>query len=276
MLRYPRTAQEQSIYGNNLFDDGQGDSNQQFNEEKNKLELEKMKFALEQEKAAQLKAQGLNPDGSPIAPTFNSIVGENGALSNNYALGAWQNVNPDTQALDVYKQTALRDAGSSSPWAKLMLDKQGVEQAQAADNAGAAANNTFLSAATRLAQSGGLSGGSRERMARQAGQQAFIGRQGVERQGQLDRLNIQGQDESNRMSQLSNLQGMQNTQADINFKNQSAGNEVQKYNISNLLGENNAQRAFDSNVYNQRMSAWGANKSADAQARYANSGGGKK
>lgn len=261
MLRYPRTAQEQQTWGNNLFEDGQPDPQVTA---QNDLAKQRAQLQMEQERIAALKAQGLNPDGSPIAPEFQSLLDASGNLADKYKL----NLNQDTQALDQFSQTALRGAGVDSPWAKLQLEQQGVNQMTAADNAGAGAANSMLQAASRLAQTGGVSGGARERLARQGAQAGFIGRQGVERQGMLDRLNIKTQDESQRMTQLGQLQGLNNTSTEMKAK-------VDQFNINNNLKETDAKRIYDSNLYNQKMQAWGAGKTADAQ-RSAASGGGKK
>lgn len=272
MLRYPRTVQEQQTYGNNLFEDGQPDPIQQAQAA---LDQQRLQMQLDQERAAAMKAQGLNLDGSPIAPSFQGIANADGTLSQNFELSPWQKVTADTGALDLYKQTALRGAGVDSPYAKLALERQQLEQATAADRAGAGSANSMLQAASRLAQSGGVSGGARERLARQGAQSGFIQRQGVERQGSLDRLGIRSQDEQNRMTGLQTLQGLQNQQADIQFKNQQQEANIGQFNVQSRQKEQEAKRLFDANRYNEQMRAWAAGKSADAQAGAAG-GGGKK
>lgn len=226
-------------------------------------------------KDAELAKQGKNPDGSPIAPTWQGNANPDGTLNPNFELSPWQQVNADTGALDLYKQTAQRAAGVDSPYAKLALERQQLEQAASADQAGQGAANTMLQAASRLAQSGGVSGGARERLARQGAQAGFIQRQGVERQGALDRLGIRTQDEQNRMAGLQSLQGMQNQQADIQFKNQQQAANIGQFNVGARQKEQEAKRLFDVNRYNEQMRAWAAGKSADAQ-RSAAGGGGKK
>lgn len=240
-------------------------------EYENLLAQLKMKELQSQEMAK----QGKNPDGSPIAPGFQGIANPNGTLRPEFELSPWQQVAADTAALDVYKQTALRDAGVDSPFAKLALERQQLEQAASADQAGQGASNSMLQAASRLAQSGGVSGGARERLARQGAQAGFIQRQGVERQGSLDRLGIRSQDEQNRLQGLQSLQGMQNQQADIQFKNQQQAANNMQLNVQARQKEQEAKRLFDINRYNEQMRAWAAGKSADAQARAAG-GGGKK
>ncbi|MFN3453442.1 MAG: hypothetical protein ACK41T_00680 [Pseudobdellovibrio sp.] len=232
-------------------------------------------FELEKQKAQALAAKGLNPDGSPISPEFKSMLNSSGTLDEKYKLQDWQNVLPNSEALDIYKKTALRDANTNSPWAKLMLEKQQVEQQNAMDNAGQAAASSMLGAVTSLAQSGGVSGGARERMMSKASQAGNLAQAQAARNGQLDRFNILSQDETNRMNQLQTLQGMENNQADAMFRNAQQAQETNKYNTSNLLLETDRQRQFQQDQWKQKMESWAANKSADAQAR-ASGGGGKK
>ena len=238
-------------------------------------DIQAIMLKMQTDKANAMRAQGLNPDGSPISPEFQSIANPDGTLKSAYELSPWQQVSADTGALDMYKQSALRGAGVDSPYAKLALERQQLEQAASADQAGAGAANTMLQAASRLAQSGGISGGARERLARQGAQSGFIQRQGVERQGALDRLGIRSQDEQNRLAGLQSLQGMQNQQADIQFKNQQQAANIGEFNVGSRQKEQEAKRLFDANKYNQQMQAWAAGKSADAQRRAAG-GGGKK
>lgn len=241
-----------------------------------KLQMEQKKFEQQQQQIKAQAAQGLNPDGSPIAPEFKSMLDAAGNLDSKYNLAQWQNVMPDTAALDQYKQTALRGAGELSPWAKLQQQKMGVDQAQALDNAGAASSTSMMSAMSNLAKTGGLSGSARERAMSQAANAGMVNRQTVGRQNMLDTLNLKAQDETNRMSGLQTLQGMQNTQADAQFRNAQQGQETNKYNTGNLLLETDRQRQFTQDQWKQKMQTWGANKSADAQAKASGGGGGKK
>lgn len=237
--------------------------------------LEDLLAQQEQKRLKSLDEQGLMPDGTPKGPEFNSGLNGDGTLKNQYQLSPWQTVNPDTAGYDTFKGEALRNAGTDSPWAKLQLEKLGVENAQRADDAAAGANNSMLSAVSRLAQTGGIGSGARERLLKQGAQQGFIQRQQVGRQGMLDKLGVQTQDEQNRVSGLKDLQGMSNQQADIQFKNQQQGLAINQYNNDNLLKATQGLNANNQNTYNQRMQAWAAGKSADAQ-RAASGGGGKK
>ncbi|MNJ94790.1 hypothetical protein D3C87_124930 [compost metagenome] len=239
------------------------------------LQIQKDKAAAEAKRVADLKAQGLNPDGSPIKPGWEGITNPDGSLGDQYVLGDWNEVTADQEALNKYKETALRDAGQASPWASMMLQKQEQEQLAALDNAAQMQASGYNQALSTLAQTGGVSGGARERMARSSANSGMLGRQAALRDGTLDRMNIGLQDETNRMDQLGNLQGMQNTQADIKFKNQEKQLGIDQTNLNNRLGEVDKKRMYDLDSWKQQMQTWGANKSADAQAKAAGSGGKK-
>lgn len=226
-------------------------------------------------KAAEMAKQGLNPDGSPMRPDYQSGLNPDNTLQDKYRLSPWQNVNADTSAMDMLKKDALRGAGTNSQWADLQLQNLGVQNAQRADDAAAGANNSMLSAVSKLAQTGGVGGGSRARLLAQGAQQGFIQRQQVGRQGQLDALGIKSQDEQNRLSGLTNYQNMANQQADMNMKNSQQSLAVNQYNNDNLLKAMAGLNANNQNTYNQQMQAWASAKSADAQ-RAAAGGGGKK
>lgn len=215
-------------------------------------------------------------DGSPQRPTYNYITGLDGTVNDKFKLSDWKNVTPDTQALETYKKTALRDAGTASPWATMMLEKQKAEQASAIDNAATMGISAHNQAVSSLAQTGGINGGARERMARSSANNLMLDRQKAMRQGALDRMNIGLQDETQRMGQLESLQGMNNTQADIQFKNQQQQQGVNQFNIQNQFSEADKLRQYNLDTWKQQMQTWGANKTADAQAKAAGSGGGKK
>ena len=236
------------------------------------LELERIKA--EQARIADLRARGFNPDGSPIDITFTSLTDPNGILQDKYKLADWKTVLPSTDAMDLFRKSALRDAGQNSAWAKLMLEQQDINQADLLDKAGSGANQSMMEMMSRLAQSGGISGGSREMMAAKAAQQGFLAQQQARRQGMLDKMNILTQDESNRMNQLGQLQTMNNQFADAQFKNQSMQNDINKSNLTTLLNDVNAKRTFDQNVYNEKMKSWAANKQSEAQAKSSGGGGG--
>lgn len=240
-----------------------------------RLAQKQKEIDMENARAASLKSQGLNADGSPVAPEWNSLLNPDGSLNGKYKLADWSNVNANQDALNLYRKSALRDAGTNSAWADLMLKKQEQEQAQNIDNSANQGTSNLLSTLSTIAKSGGLSRGARERQIRSTNLNSMLDKNKIFRQGQIDRTGILTQDENNRMSGLQNLQGMENQQADILFKNQQAQKTIDQNNLSNLLKEIEGKRSWDQNAYKERMSAWAANKQSEAQAK-ASSGGGKK
>lgn len=219
---------------------------------------------------------GRNADGSYVRGRFQGITNPDGTLQDQYKLGDWQDVMPDTAAMDQYGQTAMRDAGSLSPWAQTMMDKMAIDTQKNFDSAAKQNAQGLLSAQSQLAQTGGLSGAARERMARTSTRDAILNRQNISRTAQTDKYNLLAQDEKDRMSQLQAFQGMQNTKADAAFKNAQMAQEVAKINLQNQIGEVDKQRMWDNETWKTNMQTWAANKSADAQAKAASSGGGKK
>lgn len=239
------------------------------------LETQRVMLQMQQEKKTTMNAQGLNADGSPIAPDYKSPLGADGNMDSRYTVSPWNNVSANTGALNQMRGEAMRGAGTNSTWANLALQKQQLGQDQAMDNAAAGSNNSMLAAASQLAQSGGLDGGQRERMMGQANQNGFIQRQQVGRQGMMDRNAIQSQDETQRQTGLRDLQTADNQQADIQFKNQQQAANNQQFNATNMFKSNDAQNTFNQDKWKKQMEVFSAGKTADAQQR-ASGGGGKK
>jgi hypothetical protein len=163
------------------------------------------------------------------------------------------------EAMQKLKEQAF--ATGDSPWAKLQLQKQGMEQSGAMDQAAKQGMQGMSQAQSELAASGGLSSGARERMARGGGRDLLMARQGIARQGVGARLGIGEQDINRKQSMLSD------------FGNAEQG--AQKFNIGQQTDDLNRSAAFDSNRYNAQMQAYGAAETARAQRdAAAKSGGG--
>lgn len=222
----------------------------------------------------QSKGQLKKADGSYVAPEWSSLLNQDGTLQDKYKVGDWQNVTANEDALNMYRKSALRDAGQNSEWANLMLDKQKLEQANSMDTAAQMGSQNLLSTLSNLAKSGGLGAGARERAVARTNANTLLDRNKVLRQGQLDRTGILTQDETNRLTGLTNLQNMENQKADTLFKNQQAQMAVDQANKSTLLKEIEAKRMYDAGVYKENMAGWGAGKTADAQSRASSGGGG--
>lgn len=231
-----------------------------------------------------------------------------GGLGITSALGDIQNrfngVNLDKTGLNELQKEGMRNGPSD--WANLMKKNLSDQEVAQLDKVGAQANGANAAASNSLAMRGGLGSGAATSLAKDMQRGINAGSQGVRRDISNQGLGVDIQDEVNRQSILSQLPGMQlaalqpemqkatslnqaqmdeqarklaadQYNSDTNLKvNQYAAdqaNNADKYNIQNSLNETLQQRGYDVNSYNEMMKAWGANKTADAEA---NASGGKK
>lgn len=163
------------------------------------------------------------------------------------------------EALKALKEQAFSQG--ESPWAKMQLQKQQMEQQNARGAAGRQAMQASAQAQSGLARMGGLGGGARALLAKQGARDALMAQQGVSREGMGQRLGIQAEDLNRKQGLLSQFG---NTEV-----------QGQQFNIGQSTGDIKNRAMFDANRYNQQMQAWGAQQSANAQ-RAAAGGGGKK
>lgn len=212
-----------------------------------------------------MASQGLNPDGSPIRPTFESMIDpQTGLLKQPYQLQAQPDIKVDQRAVDEIRNRALEKGPSA--WAKMMLDKQGVEQTDALDKNRAQSAGAMDQNLSALMMRGGASSGARENLARLANRDQANSAQSVYRQGQLDRSNIglQDQQQKNQFLQLVPQLDFQNAQ--VANANRDYSTNVQQKNIAAALADIEAKRNFDMGTYSEQMKKWAAGKQADAQA----------
>lgn len=237
---------------------------------------QKAQFELDRQKWDEYKRRGFDETGKPIQQDFKGITNADGTLQDQYKLSDWQNVNVNQDALQKLRQTGMRDAGALSPWAQQELQKQQLQQSMNLDDYARRNAQTLTRGQSMLAQSGGMSPAARERLARQSMLEQMRGQNQVRRQGQLDEAGLRSQDEQGRLSLLQQIQGMENQNANLAFQNAQQSRAGEQFNLGNQLNEVTQKRMWDSNNYNEAMRAWAADKSANAQASAARSGGGKK
>lgn len=198
--------------------------------------------------------QALKMAGSPKRPEWESLLGQDGLMKDQYQINDVLN----TGFLDQMRQDNLRGAGTPSAWRNLM--EQNVQR-QAGD-ASANMQAQGANAMSNLAMMGGLRSGSAERMASKFGNQAALAQQNVLGQ----RLNLDVQDEQMRQQGLQNL-----GQMELGTAQYQTG--VQQANVGNALNETLQKRADNINAYNEQMRAWASERTAAATP---SSGGGKK
>lgn len=223
--------------------------------------------AQEEARVAKLKAEGRNADGSMIHPEYDSLIDPTtGGLKAPYQLRAGV-IDPTTlEGYQALKTEAMRKGPSA--WA--LLQKQMQDQARMAGMEKASAQTASGTAQARsgLAMRGGLSSGSRERIAAGGLKALLEARQGIGRADTSNRLNIDTTDEQNR---LLNLNKFNDSELGLNKYNTDIKNNEQTYNLTNLLQDKKNQEAHRMAVYQEDNKKWAANKDAQATA---NSGGG--
>lgn len=224
-------------------------------------------------KAAQMAKQGLNPDGSPIRPDFQSLRDPNtGLLKEQYQLTDQGPINVDQRAMDELRSQAL--SAGPSKYAQMAYDKQALEQEDQLNQSRAQSAGAQAQSQAALMMSGGLSSGARERLAASGDRNQMMAAQQVSRQGQLDRANI-GLNDANLKNQMLNSTVANDLKmADVANQNRAYSTDIQKANLGNSIQDATNEQLFNMERYKNQMQAWGANKQADATAR-AGSGGKK-
>jgi hypothetical protein len=216
-----------------------------------------------------LRQKGKNADGSFIRPEYESLVNkETGLLDSAYTLGdKWKNIEADQAGLNKFKGEAMRDAGSASTWGGMMANKADMEKQAEIDRMAASQNAGLKSAYDDLAAQGGLSGGSRERIAGQGLRDMMRGRQDVRRNAMADKMQISTTDEENRMKMLSQVPGMDMQQANLAMQNQQGQLQAKQFDTQQAVGQMDKERQSEMDAWMKNQETWGANKQADAQAR---------
>lgn len=220
---------------------------------------------------ANKRAEGVNPDGSAIAPEWRSLIDpETGKLRSLYQLEL-QGLDPTQwEGYSRMRQEALRAPGTKSAWAELQMQKQAAEEANARDAAARQASSGQSAALAQLAMRGGVGSGARTRVASQMAKDLLGQRQAVARQGIMSRLGISTEDEQARQRGLENLS---RSEMDIGKINKEIEGKVTGYNLQNLMKEIEGRRAWEQEQYKEKMRAWASEK--QAQATESSGGGGK-
>jgi hypothetical protein len=235
--------------------------NEHLNAENKKIETQKL--------TEEMKKQGLNADGSPIAPEFQSLVDPTtGQLKKDFQLNIQQYDPNSSEGYKKFKGEALRTGPSA--WANLQMQKQQMEQQDAQGAAARQGLSSLNQGFSSLAQKGGLGVGSRTRLAAQGMKDLLAQRQQVNRQGISNRLGIQTTDEENRQKQLSQLMG---TDTDLGKYNTTIGAKQSEFNMNTLLQDKQAKDSFATNKYTEQQKKWAAERQAQATERSSGGGG---
>jgi hypothetical protein len=210
-----------------------------------------------------------NYDGMPAYPGYNPIYDPSTMALLPYAESQLQGIDPNTKGLEQFREEALRTGPSA--WARMARANQYAEEANQRERGGREVAGQTARARADMAMRGGSTSGARERIA-QGGVKNFIDMsQNVGRQGTLNRMQVDINDEQNRVQQLGMLPGME-VQA-VQPKLQKAQMMIgsRQGDVQNAMMANQSLNKFNMDKYNTEGQIWGAGKQADATAR---SGGG--
>lgn len=232
-------------------------------------EIKRKQDEAEAKRVADLRAQGLNPDGSPIRPEYNSLLDPaTGMLKKEYVMEMGTLDPSKLEGFQAFKEQALRKGPSA--WAELMKQQQELQRMSGMEKA---ANQAMTSAATArsgLAMRGGMSSGARERIAMDASRNLLNSRQQIGRLNTEQLLKIGTQDEDNRLKFLGQLPGMETDIEKYNIGNTA---KVKEFNIMRALEEKNKKDTQDLDVYKEQQKKWAAERQAQATERSGGGGG---
>lgn len=203
----------------------------------------------------QASSSGFDPNtGMPYRPQFQSILGQDGNLKAPFSASATTAGNPALVNSDM------------SPWLGAQNKRISAQEAAMGDQVNANTSLSLGSGMSGLAASGGLDSGARERLMTSANAQRMQGLAGAGQQAMASRA--QADIQAQQMTQDLNRYNA-DVQNKYNFFNADAANRMSAFNAGNAIGGLGAQNAFNADVYAQDMGAWGAARTADAQAALA-------
>jgi len=174
-------------------------------------------------------------------------------------LSPWESMNQaNIRGTDLYRPTTVTGSEiqkqmEESPWYKMALQKQGLEEANLMNQAAAQQAGALAGSRSQLAMRGGLRGGSAERLAMSGAENLASTMQRQRMAGALERSNL----------------GMQS--ADLASKlaqaNAQTLTEAQARNIGAGVGELDKQRAYELAKYQEQMKGYAAEKTGQALGR---------
>lgn len=223
----------------------------------------------EAKRVADMRAQGLNPDGSPIAPEYDSMIDPaTGKLKDQFQLQL-ERIDPDKLVgYNMIKELATRKGPSD--WANAANQQAELSKQDAIDSGVAQQAGANAQALGQLGMRGGYSGGARERLAMQGQRDIFGGKQAAFRQKGNSLLEIMKQDEDAKRAALNTFAS---AEGNLVKYNTDTGNRESEYNIGNVLKDFGDKNNWQMDKYKEALDKWAANKQAEATARSGGGGG---
>ncbi len=164
-------------------------------------------------------------------------------------------LNKNSQGYNAFMDQAL--STGPSPWLGMATTKNNLETQHSKESAQRQGNSETAGAMSRLASSGGLTSGARERAIEAGGKNTLGMTQDIAHQGTLNNLALGMEDQQNHLSMLGQVPGME--QARNNGWLSAYNNDTQ-----NQIGEAGSLNKFNQDLYTQRMLAAAAENQANA------------
>jgi hypothetical protein len=168
----------------------------------------------------------------------------------------------DPASLNALKAEGMRTGPSK--WAVGAKSRQDLLDLSAIDQANKSAAGRTATARSNLAMRGGVGSGTNAYLERQGMRDAMEQGQEIGRQGNLNRLGMDTQDEQNRLGVMSQLPG-----ADIAIRQPEL--QANMFDVNQKTAEGARKNDFNLNKYDTQMKEWAGNQQAAAIA-----GSGKK
>ena len=230
----------------------------------------------------------------PITPEYADLLNPDGTLKSELQLKKQDSALPELdkrlsgiqlnkEGLEAIRKRAL--SSEMSDWEKMTLGKQGVEEQAAMDKSATESASNASAALSKLASTGGLSGGARERLLADSAKETSFNRQGVIRQGILDRFTIGAKAEDQKSDFLKALPGLEVNAIQPEFQKVDAWRQmseaektrnldVEKTNMDAALRRGEVQDLGKYKNYQEQMKRYGADRSKEAEIASSSGGGG--
>jgi hypothetical protein len=218
--------------------------------------------------------QTYDAQGRPIRNDYLSYNNADGTVKDQFSQ-VKQDTGPvslNTDALNKIQSNALSIGPTEyAQAAQANLNTQQTNAQNQAVKANAASTNQ---ATENMAMKGGVSSGSRERIAQNGMNNATSSWQNLQNQGIQGSNQIAMGDAQLKNQMLTQAQTGQGALANFNQGQRAYMSQLQGYDIGNALKDTQGLNAYNSNAYNAALNQYGAEKSSQAQASAGGGGGG--
>jgi hypothetical protein len=215
-----------------------------------------------------------NPDGTPVDPNFQTLLGADGQIIQPYQQTSQGNFSLDTDALNQIRQMATSDAPSA--WATMQTGQLGQLRDQQMSDGTAQSQSGLSGAQNYLASTGGLDQSASERLGRQASLNSMLSSQKAYHDYDQGVVNTGLQDSQMKQDAMSMLPGLEDSAFKLQSQNRDDATQIQQNNVNKSLADIAYRRGVDMNNYSQEMQKWATANTADAQRSASNQASGKK